>query len=189
MKTEPWPGSLSISSAPRWWLTMCLTMARPSPVPPSSRERAGVDAVEALGQPRQMLARDARRRGRAPRARPRRCAGPGAGGRQEPGGAAAATSTAVPGAPYLIALSIRFWNTWASSSASPCTGGRSARQLERDPHAARRGALLERVGDAPARTFARSTAPVGGAVLVHLDARQRQQILDQPRACAPPARP
>src|SRR5260370_12992736 len=40
VKTEPIPGVLSISRAPRWWLRMCLTIAKPSPVPPSSRERA-----------------------------------------------------------------------------------------------------------------------------------------------------
>ena len=50
---------LAMSSRPRWRLTMCLTIARPSPVPPNSRERRGIDPVEALGQPRQVLARDA----------------------------------------------------------------------------------------------------------------------------------
>ncbi len=35
----PIPSSLSIDSCPRWRLTMCLTMARPSPVPPAARER------------------------------------------------------------------------------------------------------------------------------------------------------
>ena len=39
-KVEPTPSSLSISRMPRWRLTMCLTMARPSPVPPTARERA-----------------------------------------------------------------------------------------------------------------------------------------------------
>ena len=47
---------------PRWRLTMCLTMARPRPVPPSAALRAGVDAVEALGQPRDMLRRRCPRR-------------------------------------------------------------------------------------------------------------------------------
>ena len=40
VKTEPLPGVLWMSSRPRWRLTTCLTMARPSPVPPSWRERA-----------------------------------------------------------------------------------------------------------------------------------------------------
>ena len=40
VKTEPTPGVLSTSRTPRWWLRMCLTIARPSPVPPISRERA-----------------------------------------------------------------------------------------------------------------------------------------------------
>ena len=35
----PLPSSLSISNCPRWRLTMCLTIASPSPVPPTARER------------------------------------------------------------------------------------------------------------------------------------------------------
>ncbi|MDB5372429.1 MAG: hypothetical protein JWP04_1071 [Belnapia sp.] len=38
-KQAPLPGSLSISSSPRWRLTICLTMASPSPVPPALRDR------------------------------------------------------------------------------------------------------------------------------------------------------
>ena len=38
---------------------MCLTIARPRPVPPSGAAAAGVGAIEALGQPRQMFRRDA----------------------------------------------------------------------------------------------------------------------------------
>ena len=78
MKIEPRPTSLSMVSAPRWRLTMCLTMARPRPVPPSCARAAGVDAVEALGQARQVLAR------RCPRPRRRRRPRPGgpAGGRR-----------------------------------------------------------------------------------------------------------
>jgi S-adenosylmethionine:tRNA ribosyltransferase-isomerase len=37
--TEPLPGSLCISISPPWRCTTCLTIARPSPVPPVSRER------------------------------------------------------------------------------------------------------------------------------------------------------
>ncbi len=36
----PWFTTLSILSSPLWAWTICLTMARPSPVPPRSRERA-----------------------------------------------------------------------------------------------------------------------------------------------------
>jgi len=36
----PTSGSLAMCSAPPWAATRCLTMASPSPVPPSSRERA-----------------------------------------------------------------------------------------------------------------------------------------------------
>ena len=37
--TAPSPAALSITSWPRCRLTMCLTIARPSPVPPALRER------------------------------------------------------------------------------------------------------------------------------------------------------
>src|SRR6185437_183101 len=40
VKTDPSPSSLAMSSRPRWRLTICLTIARPSPVPPMARERA-----------------------------------------------------------------------------------------------------------------------------------------------------
>ena len=39
VKVEPAPGVLSISSSAPWRCTTCLTIARPSPVPPVSRER------------------------------------------------------------------------------------------------------------------------------------------------------
>ncbi len=39
MKQLPWPISLSIRRRPRWRFTMCFTMARPRPVPPTSRDR------------------------------------------------------------------------------------------------------------------------------------------------------
>jgi hypothetical protein len=38
-KLEPLPGSLSMSISPPWRCTTCLTMDKPSPVPPVSRER------------------------------------------------------------------------------------------------------------------------------------------------------
>src|SRR5262249_3222900 len=37
VNVAPCPSMLSICSRPRWRLTMCLTSARPSPVPPSAR--------------------------------------------------------------------------------------------------------------------------------------------------------
>jgi hypothetical protein len=37
--TEPWPGTLAIWSVAPWRCSTCLTMARPRPVPPVSRER------------------------------------------------------------------------------------------------------------------------------------------------------
>ena len=36
---EPWPSSLVTPASPPWFKTMCLTIARPRPVPPASRER------------------------------------------------------------------------------------------------------------------------------------------------------
>ena len=65
----------------------------------------GVDAIEALGEPRQMGGRNAV----ALVADGDGDAGPSPAGR-------AATRTVVAGLAYLIALSIRFWNTMVSSS-------------------------------------------------------------------------
>ncbi len=41
VNVEPEPGELHTRTCPPWLLTMCLTMARPRPVPPVWRERAG----------------------------------------------------------------------------------------------------------------------------------------------------
>ena len=49
-----------MSSRPRWRVRMCLTMARPRPVPFICAARADIDPVEALGQARQVLGRNAR---------------------------------------------------------------------------------------------------------------------------------
>ncbi|HEX7968474.1 MAG TPA: hypothetical protein VF502_09655, partial [Stellaceae bacterium] len=58
--------------------------------------------------------------------------------------------------------------------------GRVGRQVQDDAHVARRGALLQRVGDGMQHLLDVDT--VGRRhMLVHLDARQRQQIVDQPR--------
>lgn len=40
LKEAPWPGTLSNETEPPWAWTMCLTMERPSPVPPAPRERS-----------------------------------------------------------------------------------------------------------------------------------------------------
>ena len=50
VKVLPSPSLLSMLSRPWWRLTMCLTMASPSPVPPRSRDALHVHPVEALGQ-------------------------------------------------------------------------------------------------------------------------------------------
>ena len=79
---------------------------------------ADVDAIEALGQPRQVLGRDAgtivAHRDAAPRARRRRR-------RRD----ASVTSIRLPEAPYFSAFSTRFSNTRSSSSRSPCTSSGS----------------------------------------------------------------
>ena len=41
VKVEPEPSLLQTFTSPRWRLAACLTMARPSPVPPVCRDRAG----------------------------------------------------------------------------------------------------------------------------------------------------
>ena len=40
VNVEPTPTVLATSTRPPWLVAMCLTMARPSPVPPVARERA-----------------------------------------------------------------------------------------------------------------------------------------------------
>jgi hypothetical protein len=65
------------SCAP-WRCATCLTIARPRPVPPVSRERLRSIAVEALGQSRYMFRRNARARCRSPRTRRCRRAAPSA---------------------------------------------------------------------------------------------------------------
>ena len=54
----PSPSSLSTSIVPPWFSTTCFTIARPSPVPPVSRDRA-VHAVEALEDARDVARGDA----------------------------------------------------------------------------------------------------------------------------------
>ena len=58
MTLVPSPTTLLMSSVPRCRSTICLTMARPRPVPRFAAACV-VGAVEALGQPGQVLARDA----------------------------------------------------------------------------------------------------------------------------------
>ena len=41
VKVEPEPSTLQTSTSPPWLVATCLTMARPRPVPPVTRERAG----------------------------------------------------------------------------------------------------------------------------------------------------
>ena len=82
---------------------MCLTMARPRPVPFFLRLDFGIDAVEALGEARHVLGLDAGAVvGDGHRAVDSR-------GRLATG--ASATSTLPPSPPYLMALSMRFSNT------------------------------------------------------------------------------
>ena len=170
----PSPGRLSMVSRPRWRLTMCLTMARPSPVPPLSRLSAGVDAVEALGQARQVLGRDARAVVAHARDWPRRPA---------PSPVRATdTSTWPPRWPYLIAFSIRFSRhpqelVAVARPRSRGSGGR-VRAPARRPAPAASG---RKVSDHLPRDAGEIDRRRRAAVLAHLDARQRQQVVDQPR--------
>ena len=59
VNVDPRPSSLHTVTSPPWLAQMCLTMARPSPVPPVARERARVDAVEALEDPGLLVRGDA----------------------------------------------------------------------------------------------------------------------------------
>ena len=59
MKVDPWPGWLHTETSPPWIAAMCLTMDRPSPVPPLARLRRVVDPVETLEDPLELGRRDA----------------------------------------------------------------------------------------------------------------------------------
>ena len=69
---EPLPSSLWISSSPPWRCTTCLTIDRPRPGAAGVARTAAVDAVEAFGQARQVLAGDAEAGVAAPPTRRRR---------------------------------------------------------------------------------------------------------------------
>ena len=51
VNVEPAPSTLQTLTSPPCTAAMCLTMARPSPVPPVALARAGIHAVEALEDP------------------------------------------------------------------------------------------------------------------------------------------
>ena len=55
----PCPSSLSISSSAWCRSSTCLTIARPRPGAAGRARAAAIDAIEALGQPRNVLGRDA----------------------------------------------------------------------------------------------------------------------------------
>ena len=59
VKVLPRPSVLSISSVPPWRCSTCLTMARPRPEPPRRAAAARIDAIEALGEARQVFGGDA----------------------------------------------------------------------------------------------------------------------------------
>ncbi len=155
-----------MSRLPRWRLTMCFTIARPRPVPPSSRERA------ASTRPNRSVKRgicswrsprpDRRRRGdRWPWANGCPAAFPG----RRPGPRSARSSRISPGSGlYLMALSTRFWIAWVSSS-----GSRNGRQLGR---AGNRILICRcstlKTSYPPTSGYCRDQRVEGG-VLVHLD--------------------
>ncbi len=53
LKRDPFPGTLSTHTSPPIDCTRCFTIERPSPVPPSARERAGLleEVKDRLGSP------------------------------------------------------------------------------------------------------------------------------------------
>ena len=55
VNVDPSPGVLATSTVPPWAWAMCLTIDSPRPVPPMSRERELIDAVEALEDARQVV--------------------------------------------------------------------------------------------------------------------------------------
>ena len=65
VNVEPRPGALSTSTRPPCASAMCLTSARPMPLPRTLRARAFVGAVEALEDPPLLVLRRCRGRGRA----------------------------------------------------------------------------------------------------------------------------
>ena len=101
VKVLPPPISDEIVSRPRCRLTMCLTIASPSPVPPRDRLSCDVHPVEPLGEARQMLGRYARAEILHRQLDPV----------QPPSRTRPETTIRRPELAYLIAFSIRFWTT------------------------------------------------------------------------------
>ena len=141
----------------------------------ADRARAArVHPVEPLGQPRQVLARNARPVDRRPSA-PRRAA-PASAARPP---ARPPAAPRPPSRPYFTALSSRFCTTCASWSASPSTGG--------NPSASARSSVTPRSASRGSNPAARPAQQLGQIdplrrrlVLGQLDARQAEQVVDQP---------
>ncbi len=145
-------------------------------MPPFCAALVHVDAVEPLGQARQVFGRDAR--AVIAHAEQTRLAA----SVRVLGLDASAHPTLPPPSPYLTAFSIRF-----SSSAQKLVAGRRARCTGSSGSSAcdRRRRAPSPAASAcrpSARAMAaRSTRVRRGNVEPHLDARQRQEIVDQPR--------
>ena len=139
-KVLPAPGVLSIARCPWWRRRMCLTMASPRPVPRRRRLRPAVDPVEALGEPRQMLRRDARalvgrrRSGRRVGRRRHRCPA------VRPSAARPSTRTVVPLAAILDRIVDQVDEQLMQLVASPTTARQAGRQVDHQarPCSARR---------------------------------------------------
>ena len=99
--------------------------------------------------------------------------------RARPAPAASVSQTWPPRWPYLMALWIRFWNSWISSSRWPAICGRSGASLDRDRDLVGLGQRRQR-GGGIAHHSCQIDAIRRRDMLVLLDPGQRQQIVDQP---------
>ena len=111
VKVDPRPAALSTSTRPPWASAMCLTRARPMPLPRTLRVRARVRAVEALEDALLLLGRDAGAVSRSPPAA------------TPPGARREATATSPPSPAYLTALSTRLSSASVIAFSSMRTGG------------------------------------------------------------------
>ena len=166
---------LAMLSLPRWRVRMCLTIARPEPGavarPALRRRRRGRSARSGAGDARARC----RVRNRAPSGPPPF--------RSSPTDTSTSPAPASGRTPYLMAFSIRFSATRSSSSRSPLTSDGLGR-AEPDFRAQFLRHRRQRVDDAADR-LGEIDDRLRPKVLLLLDARQGQQVLDQPGHASP----